>query len=138
MMASGISDEQRRKDLTQEYLFIQGQYEDYDKRSLTIKGWVSSGAVAALALAFNSSYGNAVVVPVIVAVVVAIVWWFRSYARDEPIYPYEKELPGIRRRPRTRFVRLMQAMFLRFVCLPYLPVIIICAASAFILGRAPG
>lgn len=62
-------------------------------------------------------------------------WWFRSCARDEPIYAYEKTLPYPRRRPRTRLVRLKQAMFQLFVCLPYFPIIVICALSTFLLWR---
>ena len=38
----------------QSYLLLQNQYEDYDRRSMTIKGWVGSGAAAALALALSS------------------------------------------------------------------------------------
>ena len=53
-MVIKLPDDQRRGYLRDEYLFLQGQYEDYDKRSLTIKGWVSTGAIAALALAFKA------------------------------------------------------------------------------------
>ena len=79
-MPDAMSEEQRRGYLKDEYLFLQGQYEDYDRRSLTIKGWVTSGAVAALALAFNSSYQReAIVIPVMVAVVICIIWYLEAY-----------------------------------------------------------
>ena len=42
--------------LKDEYMFPQSQYEDFDKRSLSIKGWVASGSVVALALGLNSSH----------------------------------------------------------------------------------
>jgi hypothetical protein len=41
-------DEQDRAFLKDEYLKLQDQYEDYDRRSLTIKGWVSAGASVAI------------------------------------------------------------------------------------------
>jgi hypothetical protein len=53
-MAIEITEEQRHSDLKEEYFFLQGQYEDYDKRSLQIKGWVSAGALTALALGFQA------------------------------------------------------------------------------------
>ena len=49
-MNNSLTDDQRRNYLKEEYLFLQSQYEDYDKRSLQIKGWVSTGAAAGIAL----------------------------------------------------------------------------------------
>jgi hypothetical protein len=37
--------------LKEEYFFLQNQYEDFDKRSLSIKGWIAGGALAALGFA---------------------------------------------------------------------------------------
>jgi hypothetical protein len=176
-VATEIGDDQRRNYLRDEYLFLQAQYEDYDKRSLTIKSWVSSGAIAALALAFNSSYKSAAFVPVIVAVIVSVIWyleaywklfqyaladririieayfrndpeiliknpdpfqiyhwWFKSYRWDEPIYEYEKTE---KRRPKRHSLRLREAAFQRFVYLPYLPILALCAASLVILSVNP-
>jgi hypothetical protein len=65
--------------LRDEYLFLQQQYEDYDKRSLTIKGWVSSGAIAALALGFSTSYKLTFLIPIFVSVVVVMVWYLEAY-----------------------------------------------------------
>ena len=53
-MQDKLTEDQLHSFLKDEYIFLQGQYEDYDKRSLTIKGWVSTGAVTALALALNN------------------------------------------------------------------------------------
>jgi len=75
-MTGEISTEQRHNYLRDEYLFLQQQYEDYDKRSLTIKSWVSSGAAAALALAFNAS---SMFVTVIVAIIVLVTWYLEAY-----------------------------------------------------------
>jgi len=79
-MPDDAGEAQKRGFLKDEYLFLQAQYEDYDRRSLTIKGWVSTGAVAALALAFNSSYQReAAVIPMMVAVLICIVWYLEAY-----------------------------------------------------------
>jgi hypothetical protein len=39
--------------LRDEYLKLHDIYEDFDKRALSIKGWISGGAVAAMAVAFG-------------------------------------------------------------------------------------
>ena len=49
-----MSDENRGF-LKDEYLKLQDQYEDFDRRSLTIKGWVSAGAAVAFASGFKAS-----------------------------------------------------------------------------------
>jgi hypothetical protein len=77
-MAINLSPEQRSNYLRDEYLFLQGQYEDYDKRSLTIKGWVSSGATAALAIAFNTSYKLGLFLPILVAIMVGVIWYLEA------------------------------------------------------------
>ena len=77
-MPINISDDKRRDYLRDEYLFLQGQYEDYDKRSLTIKGWVSTGAAGALALSFSGGYTGKAVVPIMTAVIVLSVWYLEA------------------------------------------------------------
>lgn len=75
-----MQDEDKRDALLRdEYFFLQQQYEDYDKRSLTIKGWVSSGAIAALALGLSSSYKFPILIPIFVAMIVAITWYLEAY-----------------------------------------------------------
>jgi hypothetical protein len=78
-MTTDMTEDQRRSYLRDEYLLLQNQYEDFDKRSLTIKGWVSSGAIAALALSFSSSHKLAPVMPIIVALIVAVIWYLEAY-----------------------------------------------------------
>jgi hypothetical protein len=174
-MTSDLTDDQRRSYLKDEYMFLQAQYEDYDKRSLTIKGWTSGGAAGALAIAFNSSYRPAIFVLVIVAVIVAAIWyleaywklfqyaladririieayfrndpdilvknpapfqiyhwWFKSYSEDKPIYEYEKK-----RRPRRHSERIRLVALQKFVCVPYLPILILCILSVVILVISP-
>ena len=65
--------------LKDEYLFLQGQYEDYDKRSITIKGWVSSGAIAALALGITSDAKFSFAIPLLTAVIVGMVWYLEAH-----------------------------------------------------------
>lgn len=65
--------------LKDEYLFLQSQYEDFDRRSLSIKGWVSGGAIAALALSFSSSHSLTIFIPFFIAVVVVTVWYLEAH-----------------------------------------------------------
>jgi hypothetical protein len=155
-----LDEREYRSFLKDEYLLLQNQYEDYDRRSLTIKGWVGSGAAAALALAFNSSCRAALLVPVFVAVIAAVFWyleaywkvfqysladrirvieayfrdvdisvphpapfqayhcWYKSFAKDEPIYEYEKSY-----RPKSLGNRLREAAFQSFVMALYICII---------------
>ncbi len=168
-----LTEEQRQTYLRDEYLFLQNQYEDYDKRSLTIKGWVTTGAVVALASSFNSKGLLAISIPILVGVIVIIAWilevywkifqyaftdririieayfrnepdvlikepmpfqiynwWYRSYRYDEPIYEYERQ-QGLR--PKSFTERRREVAFQRFVCLPYLPILVLCAVTAVVL-----
>jgi hypothetical protein len=173
-MASELSDDQRRNFLRDEYLLLQSQYEDYDRRSLTIKSWISSGATAALAISFSTSHHYAMFVPIIVAVMVIVTWyleaywkmfqyaladrirmieaffrndqkilindnnpfqiyhwWFESYSKDAPLYEYER---ARKLRPRRRSERFRKVAFQRFVCLPYLPILVLCGLSLIVLA----
>lgn len=159
------------ENLKEEYLFLQAQYEDYDRRSLMIKSWVATGAIAGLALSFNSTNQLVAIVPVFVAIIVGVTWyleacwklfqyaftdririieayfrgeqdiliktlnpfqtyswWYHTYFNDEPIYDYEKT-----HRPKPRWRRRARAAFQPYVCLPYLPILILCAISFVIL-----
>jgi hypothetical protein len=72
-------EKERRAYLKDEYLFLQNQYEDYDKRSLVIKGWVSAGSFAAMALAFNSAHKYAYFIPIFIIVLSGVFWYLESY-----------------------------------------------------------
>ena len=41
--------------LKDEYLLLHDQYEDFDRRTLTIKGWVGTSAFAALSVSFSTT-----------------------------------------------------------------------------------
>jgi hypothetical protein len=106
-----LSDTDRRTFLKDEYLLLQNQYEDFDRRSLTIKGWVASGAAAALAISFSTSYRLSVLIPVFVTVIALVFWYLEAkwklfqyaladrirvieaYFRDDPNKPEESPAP---------------------------------------------
>lgn len=73
-----MEDKDRLPLLKDEYLFLQQQYEDYDRRSLTIKGWVGSGSVAALALAFNAKHPAAALIPLFTIVLAVVIWMLEA------------------------------------------------------------
>jgi hypothetical protein len=77
-MAS-LTDPEFRAFLKDEYLLLQDQYEDFDRRTLTIKGWIGTGAFAALAVAFSSSYKCAYILPLLVAILADIFWYLEAY-----------------------------------------------------------
>lgn len=74
-----LNQEVRHAYLKDEYLFLQSQYEDFDRRSLTIKGWFSGGAVAALALTFSVPQPYSGFLPITVASVAAVFWYLEAY-----------------------------------------------------------
>lgn len=75
-----IDDEkERRSYLRDEYLLLQNQYEDYDKRSLTIKGWVSTGAIASLALSFKKDEPLAMAIPIFVMIIAMVFWYLEAH-----------------------------------------------------------
>jgi hypothetical protein len=166
-----LSDNDRRSLLKDEYLLLQNQYEDFDRRSLTIKGWVASGAAAALAISFSTSYRVSEMIPVFVTVIALVFWyleakwklfqyaladrirvieayfrddpdkpeaspapfqifaaWYKSYAKDEPIYEYERPY-----RPRPLGSRLITAALQPFVSALYVAIFFLSVVSLVLL-----
>jgi hypothetical protein len=78
-MPPKIPEEQLITFFRDEYLLLQNQYEDYDKRSLAIKGWVTSGVVTALALSLNAQFPTSLFIALIVAFVILIAWYTETY-----------------------------------------------------------
>lgn len=56
-------------------------------------------------------------------------WWFKTYSKDEPIFPYERKF-----RPRSITKRYIEAGLQTFVHLPYSLIIIACIAL-YVLKR---
>ena len=170
-----LTDGERLSFLKDEYLLLQNQYEDFDRRSLTIKGWVASGAGAALAISFNTTYRLAVCLPLFVALMAVVFWyleakwkvfqysladrirtieaffrddpdkpdsnpapfqiyhaWYKSYAEDKPLFPYEKD-----HRPRTLARRLKNAALHPYVSALYIVVLAASLFSVFALALFP-
>ena len=74
-----ISDTERKAFLKDEYFLLQGQYEDFDRRSITIKGWVTTGSIVGFgtALAQEQQYVS-VSILAIVALLSAVVWYLEA------------------------------------------------------------
>jgi hypothetical protein len=74
-----MDDKDRTGYLKDEYLFCMTQYEDFDRRSLTIKGWLATGAIAAFGLAANAQPKVAPLVLFSVAIVSLTFWVLETY-----------------------------------------------------------
>jgi hypothetical protein len=74
-----LDQKERSSFLKDEWVLLQNQYEDFDKRSLTIKGWVSTGAIAGLAIGFGAAVNHAYIIPIIVGAVTAAFWYLEVY-----------------------------------------------------------
>jgi hypothetical protein len=64
-------------------------------------------------------------------------WWYLSYAKDEPIYEYERTTDKKPGRPQPLSARLRRVAFQRYVCLPYLPILGLCAAAVLLILSTP-
>lgn len=58
---------------------LQDQYEDFDRRTLTIKGWIGAGAFAALAVSFSISSKYAYIAPLLVAILACVFWYLEAH-----------------------------------------------------------
>jgi hypothetical protein len=153
-----LSDQDRRSYLKDEYLFLQSQYEDFDRRSLTIKGWFSGGAVAAIGLSFNASPVHGSFVLVAVAAIAAVFWYLEAcwkvfqYALSDRIQTIEAYFRGGTEVPAkipdpfqiykswfqsySNGAKPRQVAFQSFVCLPYV-VFIALSIMALVLRALP-
>ena len=143
-------DEQDRF-LKDEYLKLQDQYEDYDRRSLTIKGWVSAGAAAALVLGLKEQGALGPRVWLVVGGLAICFWYLEArwksfqYAlrpRIEALELYFRGGSEVAPAPLQIFsawfaekglgsmlARFAGAAVQDFVILPYLPILV---AAAFL------
>ena len=151
-------DPQDRGFLKDEYLKLQDQYEDFDRRSLTIKGWVSAGAAVAIVagLRADAPFGTAQWIAV---AAFALTFWYlearwkqfqyalagrlqelERYFRDgspepRPLQIYSSWFAHYRQA--TRRSGLWRAAFQDFVMLPYLVIVLVCVAG-IVLGLSGG
>lgn len=73
-----MDSKEQRSFLRDEYLFLQGQYEDFDRRSMVIKGWIISGSIAGLALSIDKTYSVSIFVPIAMMIIAAMVWYLEA------------------------------------------------------------
>ena len=74
-----MTPEQKLGFLKDEYLKLQDQYEDFDRRSLTIKGWVAAGSAAAIAIGFDSTKSGSGLIWIAIALLSACFWYLEAY-----------------------------------------------------------
>ena len=142
-----MTPEQRLQFLRDEYLLLQGHYEDFDRRTLTIKGWVSAGAFAAVALGLEKATAPGSALWIAIAVMAACFWFLEwrwktfQVALDPRLLHIEALFRGDRAAAEARgevpfqtfdwFVRAFKAQRLSSlrlavygsVMLPYVPII---------------
>lgn len=142
--------------LKDEYLLLQNQYEDFDRRSLTIKSWVSGAAIAAIALGADGTKNPSGMVWLAIAFIAICIWYlegrwkmfqyacrgrieqieahFRGQA-PEPLVPFQSFDVWFKHYQSTPFLgRLAKAMWQDFVFIPYLPLVFVSLAFFFCLG----
>ena len=148
--------EQNDAFLRDEYLLIQNQYEDYDRRSLTIKSWISAASIAAIALGAHVDKTQSAKIWALIAGISLCIWYlegrwkmfqyayrgrlkkleahFRNAAttkkkRLAPFQIYDQWFESYRSVP--FLAQIFMAMWQDFVFIPYLPVIVACAFLYF-------
>lgn len=70
-----MTPEQRQSFLKDEYFKLQDYYEDYDKRSLTIKSWISVGAAAAIAIGLDPTKNGNGILWIIISAIAPCFWY---------------------------------------------------------------
>lgn len=140
-------DQQDRGFLKDEYLKLQDQYEDFDRRSLTIKGWVSAGAAVAIVAGLKDEGSFGIVQWLIVAALAATFWYLEArwkqfqYALAGRLKELERYFRGEGPEPKplqiysswfthykkaTERSALWPAARQDFVMLPYVVIIAVC------------
>lgn len=64
--------------LKDEYLKLQDQYEDYDRRALQIKGWIGAASVAGFALGTDPEKNIATFTFISIALIAACFWYLEA------------------------------------------------------------
>lgn len=145
-----VEDEENRQLLKDEYLLLHNIYEDFDRRRLTIKGWIGAGAMAGLALGLDNSRSIGGHLWPIAAALAGCFWiieWRWKIFQDshqgriyhiERIFRGDRNVHGIDAVPFQIFcwwdktfakwtLRKIGVIFIPSVMLPYAPIIGFCA-----------
>ena len=64
--------------LKEEYFKLQDQYEDFDRRALQIKGWIGAGAIAGMAIGFDSGKSGDGAIWVLIAIMAGCFWYLEA------------------------------------------------------------
>lgn len=90
-----IDEKDLRGYLKDEYLLLQNLYEDFDRRSLTIKGWIATGAVTALAISFTNEKTQWVRYVPLIMVLIAVTFWFLEATWKQFQYAFRDRIRSI-------------------------------------------
>ena len=95
-----MTEEQKICFLKDEYLKLQDGSEDFDRRSLTIKGWISAGAIAAIAIGLDPGKTGGESIWLVVMISAACFWYLEAkwklfqYALSDRIRMIEAHFRG--------------------------------------------
>ena len=138
--------------LRDEYLKLQDQYEDYDRRALQIKGWLAAASITGFVLGTDQSKGVSTLTFVAIALMAVCFWYLEAtwktfqYAISERIRVIEKYFQSGENPPfpfqiyhfwfrayskgrRRQIITLWKAGRQPFVHLPYSLIIFLCFIS---------
>lgn len=90
-----IQGQELRGYLKDEYILLQNLYEDFDRRSLTIKGWIATGAVAALAISLTNGKPYTVRYVPLIMVLIAATFWFLEATWKQFQYAFRDRIRSI-------------------------------------------
>lgn len=139
-----------REELSKEYLYLSAVWDDFDRRILIIKGWTAVGGGAAVFTLANARIASPLV-PVALGVLITSLWLLEAqwkvfqysnlsriadlerYFRGEILLeaPFQSHHLSSEIRKRDGFRAVVEAMFPHFVCIPYVPLILLIAAMGW-------
>jgi hypothetical protein len=64
--------------LKDEYVLLQNQYEAFDQRSLTIKGWISAGSIGAIAVGLSGKTPHGELIWPVTALLALCFWYLEA------------------------------------------------------------
>jgi hypothetical protein len=147
-----------REELRAEYTILQGQYEAFDARALTIKSWSAPLLAGGVGLGLKDNSISLIVAAVLAAACLwylEAIWksfqycyadriqlidaWFRGEKSDEQIVPFQIFSAWLKEwRRRYKSPKSLRSILKQpFVYLPYLPICILGVVSICVLLLSP-